>query len=163
MSDHDREAHDLENGARAVAAEPPPAGSNIAENLISSLGDIGTYQILVYLMSCFPVIIAGAITNSLIFITQAPPHRCYIAGCDGPANETTSAIFHAFHINFTIPKQADGVHWDQCHRYPRSTDIDECSAQAFLTNNTAIACDEGYVFDHEYFKTSFPMEVGRVI
>lgn len=148
--------HDTEKAAGAIEALPSK-GDNVVDKIIASLGDIGAYQIRVYLLSCLPVAIAGSTTNSLFFITQAPPHRCYVAGCDSPVNETS--VFSAGHMNFTIPKQSDGVHYQECDRYSRSsTALTDCSPGAFLTNGT-VPCDGGYVFDHEYFKTTLPIDV----
>ena len=74
------------------------ASNSDIDALLRHLGDIGPYQIKVYILSCLPVFIAGAITTALVFTTAIPNHRqvCHFTNCLYPSQ--LNAFLHCLNL-----------------------------------------------------------------
>ncbi|CAG2108251.1 unnamed protein product, partial [Medioppia subpectinata] len=68
---------------------------------LSLLGSIGWYQLYVYLLSCVPVINAGVVMLSLVFLSATPNHRCFVPNCDSMGLNVN--FFETF-VSQSIPK-----------------------------------------------------------
>ncbi|CAG2167848.1 unnamed protein product [Oppiella nova] len=131
---------------------------------LSLLGSIGWYQTYVYLLSCVPVINAGIVMLSLVFLSATPHHRCFVPNCD--PNGLNANFFDTF-LSQSIPKVFGSVvSYESCNRFKQINDSiirsdakDVCDINRF-TNQTE-SCDH-FVFDRKQFQstvvTEYPLQ-----
>lgn len=139
------------------------ASNSDVDLVLRHLGNFGLYQFKVYVLSCLPIFIAGAITTALVFTTVVPSHRCFVEGCDlGSLNDRDVVGLQSYNdsfLKFTIPKVGNTEQLDSCRLNGRQdvTSFDLCLAQLF-DNRTQNTCDE-YVFEQSVFENTVVTEV----
>lgn len=131
--------------------------------VLSHLGDFGFYQFKVYLLSCLPIFIAGAITTALVFTTVVPQHRCFVEGCDlGSQNDSDVVGLQSYNdsfLKFTIPKDSSNSdRLDSCLTYGRQDVTFDLCLERLFDNKTQHAC-ENYVFEQRVFENTVVTEV----
>lgn len=132
--------------------------------VLNQLGNFGFYQFKVYVLSCLPIFIAGAITTALVFTTVVPSHRCFVEGCDlGSQNDSDVVGLQSYNdsfLKFTIPKDfSKSDQLDSCRVYGRQdvTSFELCLEHLF-DNKTQNTCDN-YVFEQRVFENTVVTEV----
>lgn len=142
------------------------ASNSDVDLVLRHLGNFGLYQFKVYVLSCLPIFIAGAITTALVFTTVVPSHRCFVEGCDlGSLNDRDVVGLQSYNdsfLKFTIPKVGNTEQLDSCRLNGRQdvTSFDLCLAQLF-DNRTQNTCDE-YVFEQSVFENTVVTEFNLV-
>ena len=68
---------------------------------LDQLGQFGRFQLMIYLLTAIPALIAGAVALQNVFVMGVPKHRCFIPNCDSfdsPdfSNETCSTFSTGF-------------------------------------------------------------------
>nr|XP_046919037.1 organic cation transporter protein-like [Dermatophagoides farinae] len=135
--------------------------------ILNYLGNIGTYQWQIFMLSILPVFIAGMLSTTFIFTTSIPEYRCFIAYCDPFEQQqqqqeawTKNELFAKSFLSFAMPMK-NSIEFDHCYLYdhkkqPSSMNGTDCLPQSF-DNQTLKTCDN-FVFNHEYFHSTIVTE-----
>ncbi|XP_057656533.1 organic cation transporter protein isoform X2 [Diorhabda carinulata] len=111
------------------------------DDIAEELGELGRYQIFIYILICLPVLFGAANSLSYVFTAGIPEYRCLIPECE----TAESAIYDAPWAKWAIPhgssdNQVIGVKSDICSRYQPKENASNCSPDSYT--NTIIHCSE---------------------
>lgn len=122
--------------------------------MLVELGELGKFQITMYVLVCFPVLFAAANSLSYVFTAGVPDYRCFIPECENAGDTSYSKPW----IDWAIPQdqsgdQVIGVKADLCDRFPvnlTAWDLfnDTCDGNIFDESRT-IRCDQWIFSDVE--------------
>ncbi|CAG9859099.1 unnamed protein product [Phyllotreta striolata] len=115
------------------------------DDVLEEIGELGRYQIVIYILVCLPVLFGAANSLSYVFTAGVPQYRCLIPECETP----DSAKFDAPFIKFAIPHETEGkrvlaLNTEACSRYKTKPNDDSCTPEAFT--KTIEQCSE-FVFE----------------
>lgn len=107
------------------------------DDLLKEIGRFGRYQVLIYALLTFPIMISGANSVSFVFTAGDLNYRCSIPECEDSSNTTykTEWFENAIPLKNKIPQK--------CTRfeYLNATGTsDFCDANSF-NSNREIECD----------------------
>ncbi|XP_045198044.2 organic cation transporter protein-like [Mercenaria mercenaria] len=130
------------------------------DEVLSDIGEFGTYQRRLYVLVCLPTINCGIFMLISVFLVGNPAHRCAIPGY---INDTYAAKngdhAHLVLINRTIPTlgSGDDMNYDQCHLLNASNyDNDNRPVNA-----SKYAC-KNWVYDKTDFEETLVSELNLV-
>lgn len=90
------------------------------DEVLTEIGEFGTYQKVLYFLVCLPTINCGIFMLISVFVLGNPHHRCAIPGYDNDTYAVQSQG-HSVLINKTIPQSDDDdIKYDKCHIFPRN-------------------------------------------
>nr|XP_039256261.1 solute carrier family 22 member 5-like [Styela clava] len=120
------------------------------DDIEEKFGGVSRYQIFVIMMTATAVFGTSSMSQSAIFFSAVPDHRCAIPQIDNLTllhSNTTER-----NISLFIPPG------ESCHRYNYNLSVcDELEDLSCVANRTKVGkikCDNGYVYDKTYFKST---------
>ncbi|KAJ8714425.1 hypothetical protein PYW07_002650 [Mythimna separata] len=127
--------------------EKKPNSEVSVDDILTVLGPFGKFNVYSYILILFPVFLAGMYSSVYNFEVMDLKYRCSVPECENNPE----------HINFTIPRDIDGVP-SKCLRYApfangsHFANLSQCSPHYYDTS-TEIGC-ESYVYleDHSIVK-----------
>ncbi|XP_074033252.1 organic cation transporter protein-like isoform X2 [Leptinotarsa decemlineata] len=120
------------------------------DDVLEELGELGTFQILTYVLISLPVLFCAAGGMSYVFTAGVPEYRCFIPECEDQLDTSYNVPWMKWAIPNKISEdQVIGVKTDSCSRYVHENDSSEfhstvCTEKSFT--NTTVACSE-LIFD----------------
>ncbi|CAH2010494.1 unnamed protein product [Acanthoscelides obtectus] len=117
------------------------------DDILVELGEMGRYQVFLYILICLPVLFAASNSLSYVFTAGVPDYRCFIPECEDPSDTTYDVPWRKWAIPDPSAVHAIGVKSDLCYRYmsrPGETNR-TCSDSLFM--NVTEKCSE-FVFDN---------------
>nr|XP_022903983.1 organic cation transporter protein-like [Onthophagus taurus] len=119
------------------------------DDILLELGEMGAYQIKIYLLICLPIIFSAANSLTYVFVAGIPNYRCLIPNCEDASTAEYKADFLQMAIPNSIDNPSDKYVPTQCTRFELNGTFpnDTCVEQAFL-RNLVEKCDK-WVFDNE--------------
>ncbi|XP_077975504.1 organic cation transporter protein-like isoform X2 [Styela clava] len=121
------------------------------DDIEEKFGGISRYQIFVIVMTATAVFGTSSMSQSAIFFSAVPDHRCAIPQIDNLTLLHSNTTEHSISSLFIPPG-------DSCHRYNYNLSVcDEHGDLSCVTNQTKvekIKCDNGYVYDKTHFKST---------
>nr|XP_039255934.1 solute carrier family 22 member 12-like [Styela clava] len=121
------------------------------DDIEEKFGGISRYQIFVIVMTATAVFGTSSMSQSAIFFSAVPDHRCAIPQIDNLTLLHSNTTEHNISSLFIPPG-------DSCHRYNYNLSVcDEHGDLSCVTNQTKvekIKCDNGYVYDKTHFKST---------
>ncbi|XP_053398326.1 organic cation transporter protein-like [Mercenaria mercenaria] len=125
------------------------------DEILTKIGEFGTYQKRVYTLLSFPSISVGSFCMMLIVILYTPEHRCKIPSLSNDSF-AVQGLYHEQLINETIPPSDDPtIPYDRCHIY-----ITEGSSFN-PANASRKQCTE-WVYDKSVFTNTFTSQINLV-
>jgi hypothetical protein len=121
---------------------------------LSHLGHFGLFQTYLFLITSLPVMLAGMIMLSTVFISGTPNHRCLVRECDSSAHPVYQTSF----LTFTIPKTDS-----QCSQYKAilneslTSSANQCLPTTFT--NQIDVCKHGWIYEENEFIETTVSEV----
>ncbi|CAG9766667.1 unnamed protein product [Ceutorhynchus assimilis] len=116
------------------------------DEVLEELGELGRYQIIMYLLVCFPVLFAAANSLSYVFTAGVIDYRCFIPECESPEDN-----YNVSWINWAIPKDRDndqviGFKSDICYKYAINRTAwaanNETCQEQFFDKTRLVKCTE---------------------
>ncbi|BFZ25356.1 hypothetical protein BsWGS_28395 [Bradybaena similaris] len=138
------------------------------DDLIEQLGELGPYQVRVYILTCLPVMAVSIQTLIPVFILASPDHRCAITDRSNDTFATQGAL-HLDTINTTLPWDLGGHSGEAETRRParchigvlrRTAGAERLRGQDTVLFNTR-PCDH-WVYDKSDFHNTFVTEMDLV-
>ncbi|KAH1017518.1 organic cation transporter protein isoform X2 [Dendroctonus ponderosae] len=124
------------------------------DDILVELGELGRFQIIMYLLVCLPVLFGAANSLSYVFTAGVPDYRCFIPECENASNP----IFEAPWIDWALlqdnSSQVIGFRADQCDRFAVNqtawiADEEQCTKSIFDRNNI-VKCTEWVFSGSDY-------------
>ncbi|KAJ8979458.1 hypothetical protein NQ317_006772 [Molorchus minor] len=107
------------------------------DNILIQLGDFGRYQIFVFSLVCFAVILHSAVHVAYVFTAMDLDYRCEIPGCDSESPEYESSW-----LTYAVPYS--GSTPEKCDMYPRYDNLTEIDNQTctddYFNKNSTLRC-----------------------
>ncbi|WAR09240.1 LOW QUALITY PROTEIN: ORCT-like protein, partial [Mya arenaria] len=125
------------------------------DEILTEIGEFGTYQKRLYFLICLPSINAGIFMVISVFLLGVPDHRCALPGVENDTYQIQD-LFHERLVNRSIPPSTDeGLTYDECNIY--TDDGSEYGGFSRPANATTVACDR-WVYDDSVFDITFTSE-----
>lgn len=116
------------------------------DDIAEELGELGRYQIFIYILVCLPVLFGAANSLSYVFTAGVPAYRCLIPECESADLATYDAPWAEWAIpHSSSDNQVIGIKSDICSRYQPKENASACSPESF--SDTIMHCSE-WVFDN---------------
>nr|XP_039269896.1 organic cation transporter protein-like [Styela clava] len=133
--------------------------------ILSKVGYLGTYQILVILMVYYSGIPSGLNSIGPVFMSYQPDYRCNVPPFDNKS--VYNSLNESEILALTTPVDGDGK-YDTCRRY--SYDVEECykhgndSFECLEGVNNTVSCvnADGYYYDRSLFTETVVTEMDLV-
>lgn len=96
------------------------------DDLLREIGKFGNYQIFIFTLLAFPIMLSGAYSVSFVFTAGDLNYRCKIPECDMLNNQ-----YKTDWLKYAVPYKNDNP--VKCYRYEykNATEIDICSSKNF--------------------------------
>ncbi|XP_059154041.1 organic cation transporter protein-like isoform X2 [Physella acuta] len=118
------------------------------DDVITQLGEFGSYQKRIYFMVCLMAIFGEFQVMMGVFTLAIPEHRCAIPGLENDTYESQGE-WHVTLVNQSIPWQSDQNRFSQCQLYKTGS------------SNVTSRCDR-WVYSRETFRSTFVTETNMV-
>merc|ERR1719376_1878335 len=123
-------------------------------DLEHSIGGLSKYQVWVIFLAGLTCLPESFLTQSAIYMSGAPTHRCAVPPVDVSFNLTENEI-----KELMIPYDEKNVEYDQCNRKEYNLTYCEILKSVECINiqgeiNSSINCDNGYRYDKDVFITT---------
>ncbi|XP_060580502.1 organic cation transporter protein-like isoform X2 [Ruditapes philippinarum] len=131
------------------------------DDVLEKIGGFGLYQKWIFVLTCYPYLLAGFFELNPVFILGVPEHRCAIPGYDNDTYKVQGDE-HQSLIDLFIPPSTDAdTVYDKCEMFHYKN---ESAAEAWMneTNGrTKIPCNS-WVYDKTVFTSTFVSQVDLV-
>ncbi|KAK9869662.1 hypothetical protein WA026_003410 [Henosepilachna vigintioctopunctata] len=120
------------------------------DDMLEEIGELGRYQITVYLLVCIPVLFGAANSLSYVFTAGVPNYRCYVPECEDPHSTSYDTPWLKWAVPpDTTTNQLVDFKPSSCDRYiPHSYVSENATCSPSLFTKTTEKCSE-WIFSHE--------------